>query len=375
MASLEKRGDNFRIIFRYAGQRHQAPLKTSSDSEASQLIVRIERKLALLAQGDIVLPQGVDIESFLLSEKPKLSASTALKTVVPAYQQSRQSIEANSLATIKLHLAHIQRFFGASANLNEITFSRLQDYVNERVKKVSAITVRKEVTSLSGLWSWAVRTNRVRGGFPNRGLEYPKTDEKPPFQTWPEIERKIKNGADDKLWDCLFLSTKEIAELLKYTKKNCTALIHAMVTLAAHTGARRSELLRVRLEDVDFSSNTVTIREKKRVQGRNSLRQVPMSGLLTKVMKAWMKDKTGEIFGLTRDQAHDKFQKAFAGSKWEMLKGWHVLRHSFASNCAAQGLDQRIIDTWMGHQTEEQRKRYRHLFPHQQRQAIDLVFA
>ena len=39
------------------------------------------------------------------------------------------------------------------------------------------------------------------------------------------------------------------------------------------------------------------------MHGRNSLRQVPMSNLLTRVMKAWLKDKTGEIFGLTRDQA------------------------------------------------------------------------
>ena len=48
--------------------------------------------------------------------------------------------------------------------------------------------------------------------------------------------------------------------------------------------------------------------------------------------------------------------------------------HSFASNCAAAGVDQRVIDEWMGHQTEEMVRRYRHLFPSQQRQAINLVF-
>ena len=37
-------------------------------------------------------------------------------------------------------------------------------------------------------------------------------------------------------------------------------------------------------------------------------------------------------------------------------------------------IDQRIIDEWTGHQTEEMRKRYRHLFPHQQQTAIRLVF-
>jgi hypothetical protein len=33
-----------------------------------------------------------------------------------------------------------------------------------------------------------------------------------------------------------------------------------------------------------------------------------------------------------------------------------------------------MIDEWMGHQTDEMRKRYRHLFPEQQQKAIDSVF-
>jgi integrase len=77
---------------------------------------------------------------------------------------------------------------------------------------------------------------------------------------------------------------------------------------------------------------------------------------------------------VTADEAHDHFRRCQAGSRWAVLRGWHVLRHSFASNCAAVGIDQRIIDEWMGHQTEEMVRRYRHLFPDQQRKAIDLVF-
>jgi integrase len=57
-----------------------------------------------------------------------------------------------------------------------------------------------------------------------------------------------------------------------------------------------------------------------------------------------------------------------------VVRGWHDFRHSFASNLAAKGIDQRMIDEFMGHQTEEQRKRYRHLFPNQQRSAIVEVF-
>jgi len=51
--------------------------------------------------------------------------------------------------------------------------------------------------------------------------------------------------------------------------------------------------------------------------------------------------------------------------------GFHTYRHSFASNLAARGVDQRIIDEWIRHQTEAMRKRYRHLFPQDRRMAIE----
>jgi site-specific recombinase XerD len=51
-----------------------------------------------------------------------------------------------------------------------------------------------------------------------------------------------------------------------------------------------------------------------------------------------------------------------------------VLRHSFISALASQGVDQRVIDEVVGHQSEEQRKRYRHLYPGVMRKAIEGVF-
>ena len=41
---------------------------------------------------------------------------------------------------------------------------------------------------------------------------------------------------------------------------------------------------------------------------------------------------------------------------------------------ASSGVDQRVIDEVVGHQSEEQRKRYRHLYPHLMREAIRRVF-
>jgi integrase len=77
---------------------------------------------------------------------------------------------------------------------------------------------------------------------------------------------------------------------------------------------------------------------------------------------------------LTAGEAHDHFKRTLAGSPWRVVRGWHVLRHSFISACAAEGVDQRLIDDWVGHTTEEMRRQCRHLCPSTQQAALNAVF-
>jgi site-specific recombinase XerD len=114
-----------------------------------------------------------------------------------------------------------------------------------------------------------------------------------------------------------------------------------------------------------------------------TFRSVPMSAALSTVLRDWLQgDHSGgpyTICGssgqpLTRQVMTKEFRAAVDGSRWRVVQGYHVLRHSFASNCALKGVDQRIIDAWMGHQTEAMRRRYSHLFPEQQQAAIRAVF-
>lgn len=61
------------------------------------------------------------------------------------------------------------------------------------------------------------------------------------------------------MWDCLFLTVSEIAELLEHVKRYARhSFIYPMFVLAAHTGARRSEMVRSRLNDIDLTAGVVT---------------------------------------------------------------------------------------------------------------------
>ncbi|NLF71295.1 MAG: site-specific integrase [Candidatus Anammoximicrobium sp.] len=359
------------------------------------------------------MPRDADVPTFLLSDgklngKPTVASSITLASLFDKYRESLpdRSIEESTLYTARIHMNHVARVIGRTADARGISLVDLQRYVDKRSKEkghggraVSATTIRKEVVTFASVWRWAKRVGHLDRDFPNTGLTYPKEQEKPAFQTWEEIERKIARGGlteteQTELWDCLFLTLPEIEELLGFVKQSGRwPFVYPMFVFAAHTGARRSEMVRSEIDDFDFEGGTVLIREKKRVRGKLSTRRVPLSPLLVETMRHWFANhpggrhtfcldcrlprgrKTREIgTPITRDEAHDHFKRTLAGSKWDKLRGWHVFRHSFCSNCAAKGIDQRIINAWVGHQTEEMVRRYRHLIPNQQQEAIRAVF-
>lgn len=413
MASLELRADRYRVVFRFGGKKYSTTLNTTNHREAQALRGGVEKTLLRLEQGLLDLPIGADICSFVLTEgrrteKPKAVKPVTLAKLVERYctELPAGAMEANSLQTVLLHMQHFQRILGGSFPVQTLQFPHLQGYVQTRAaqryrgRAISPTTIRKEVTSFSGVWRWGRAMGLLTGSFPNQGLRYPKTTEKPPFQTWTEIERQIARGGLSKaeiaeLWECMYLTLPEIEELLQFVWENARyGFLYPMTLFAAHSGARRSEMMRSRVNDVDFVSNTVLIHEKKRVKGKRTTRRVPMSPRLAEVMRDWLDSHPGgsstfchdalhipqsnktrmELMPLTKNEANHHLQRLLAGSKWDKIRGWHVFRHSFASNCASLGVDQRLIDEWLGHQTEEMRKRYRHLLPDQQQKSIQAVF-
>jgi integrase len=444
MASLRERNGWFQILFRYQGKQFTHALKTQVLREAEAMRGTIDRVLIRIKNQEIPpVPDGVDVADYLLNggKKPEPPAPVekglTLKDLAERYEAAHQNgaVEKNSLATARMHLRHFIDSLGERCVLQTLTAQDLQGYLDKRArrrasgtgrKKIAATTLKKEIASLRAAWNWATRTGILKGSFPGRGLTYPKTDEKPPFQTREEIERKIARGGlspeqIEELWESLFLTKAELVEFLAFVKANAhQPFLHPMVAFAAFTGARRSELLRVLIDDVDLEGATALVREKKRVRGKRSTRRVPLSGPLIAILKDWLSlhpggqflfCHAGEVFrskkrsrttghqnendrpsslkgrvatvrrrerpglgALTKDEAHDHFQRLTRGTKWEVIRGWHVLRHSFISICGADGVDQRLLMSWVGHLSEETHRRYLHLVPSREQQAIAGVF-
>ena len=440
MSGIQKRNDSYRILFRYQGKQHALTLGSVTEVEAETKAAQVDYLLMRLKQRLAVLPPGVDIVEFIELDgrvlppaSPEIQKTT-LAALRDAYIAANEaSLEPNTLKCIHIHFRHLEKHFGAEFCISDLQLSDLQGYVNQRAKaagrngrKLSSVTIQKELVTLCTAWNWSVKSKLVAGPFPNDGLRYPKTTEKPAFQTREEIQRRIKTGRISdaeraEMWEALYLTTHEIEQLLEHVKANATQpFIYPMLCFAAHTGARRSEIIRVQIADVDFTGKTVIIREKKRVRAKTTTRRVPLSAFLIDVLNDWLESHPGgpylfcqegtvahskkrssttghkgqrlrattsakrlvgvhsreatEAGPLTPDEAHDHLQRSLSESEWKEIRGWHCLRHSFVSACASRGVDQRLVQAWAGHMSPEMSKRYAHLYPSTQAEAIASVF-
>jgi len=409
MASLELRNKVYSVVFRYGGRKFSRTLKTGSRKEASARLTRLEENVRLVESGRLEIPPNADVAVFLLSDgrvnhRP-VSRKVLLEDLFTQFFDSlpNGSLENSTIATMHIHKRHLESKLGKKFEVQKLAMGDLQRYVQLRTgdpglrgKTLGSSTVQKELTTFRLVWNWAVDANLIVGKFPKKGVRLPKTKQPPPFKTWREIEAVVQNMEPQEAqehWDCLFLRLEEVEELLKHVKETARHLfLFPMFATAAYTGARRSELMRSRLSDID--RDTIIIRERKRKHGQATTRRVPMSKKLKTILAEWKHNHPGGLFtfchtamprsrsrkkvaipqSISRDQAHDHFTRALKGSKWEVVRGWHCFRHSFISNLASHGVDQRLIDEFVGHTSEEVKRRYRHLLPDVKQAAIDSVF-
>jgi integrase len=309
MASLQVRNGSWRVIFRHRGLQHFVTIGEVDETEARGVKARYEYLLRLLKQKMLTLPSGMDIVTFLGHDgKPPYAATEAcpsdmtLAQLRDAYLTTigDGAVERNTLYTSKIHLAHLAGTLGDGFPIASLGHADLQRHISRRTAsgRVVAVTIKKELDTLRSAWYWAKRMGYVKDDFPSAKLVFPKGEDKLPFMTWTEIERRIAAGGGPKaLWECLFLREPEIDKFLNFVqRRNAPAWVYPMCVMAAHTGARRSEMLRAERQDVDLEGGRITIREKKRKRGQLTTRSVPISSRLKEALTA-LPVVNGRLFG------------------------------------------------------------------------------
>ena len=391
-----KQDGSYRLHFCYNGKQYRR-FYIKDESIANALQGEVNQAINLFRNGMITLPERMSLDDFIFAvarrpdpvvEDPR-PAMTRLSQQIAAYRQNLvPPIKAQSTCkTERIHLAHLDKFIqvNGDCSLAELNVGFFNAYKQFRYRQgIRTDTVNKELGTFHALLQLAVENRDLDHNIISKVKRDKSQVPADRFRTSEEIVGLLARSEHytpqeiKEIKRFRYLAPQEIQEMIELARGKW---FQPILITYAYTGMRRGELVKLQWADVDLTRGLLWIRSQKQSRRqRESHRCVYLHEVLWQTLSQQKQRNPDSRWVFTNAAGQqlsvhtlsDLIQRLTRGTKFEGI-GYHTLRHSLASNMAAAGVDQRIIDRTLGHQTQAMRKRYQHLFPKQMRQAIDQI--
>lgn len=207
--------------------------------------------------------------------------------------------------------------------LSEITEQEFKDFLNNLFKKnYSSCTVNQYHATLKLIFTKIYKTPFAFN------IPYARRDKKLP----------------------VVLSKKEIQKIFNQIINPKHKLILSIIYAG---GLRISEVINLKVKDIDFENKTLVIRRGKGKKDRITI----FSGKLILQLQSIVEDKESDNYlflsnqggRLTTRSIQKIFKQALRKSKIKKEASCHTLRHSFATHLLENGVDIRYIQELLGH--------------------------
>lgn len=147
-----------------------------------------------------------------------------------------------------------------------------------------------------------------------------------------------------------YFNKGEIERILQHAEGDMKD--HLLCNLLWNTGARVSEVLAIRIKDIDFYGRGIklwTLKQRKKKQ-----RGLPLQGHCLGELGAWIASKGLKrddlLMDFTRQRAYQIVQEiVLAAGLDEERAHPHTFRHSFAVHCVLSGVPVIVLKEWLGH--------------------------
>lgn len=220
----------------------------------------------------------------------------------------------------------------------KVTKTALNSYILFLEKEgKAATTVSRMLASMKAFFSFEIRSGKIRRD-PAESIRAPKIEKKAP----------------------VILSVDEVNRLLAQPEGKTSKEIRdkAMLELLYATGIRVSELIHLRLADVNMAVGFITCRDEHKE------RMVPFGKVAKDALVRYLEGPRMEF--LRGRDSEWLFTNCSGGSMsrqgfWKIIKYYgekagieeditpHTLRHSFAAHLLGNGADIKAVQTMMGH--------------------------
>ena len=247
--------------------------------------------------------------------------------------------------TIDAYRRDLSDFAQNLEDIHTINRMNINAYVRTlRERKLAPTSVIRKVASLRGFFKWTTSSGILEKN-PAATLEQPKTP-----QRLPKV-----------------VSVKEIDEMLH---NNLTPLELVMMELLYSCGLRVSELVNLKLNDIDLSSKYI------RCFGKGSKERIIPIGEQAKTMLQeyfLTRDLLVKKYNLTtknlliKDNGHfvtRQYVYNFIHAQGKLIHkniSPHTLRHSFATHLLENGADLRVVQELLGHSDVSTTQLYTHI--------------
>ena len=257
--------------------------------------------------------------------------------------------------TIKGYNEEINKFIGYTKE-NNLNYKKLSnDNIRNYLKyldglKYSKNSISRNLSALRTYYKYLVSENVIDNN-PFKIISNPKKDKKlPNFLNYEEIEKIFESFEDD---TPLNLRNRCIVELLY------------------DTGVRVSELVNIKISDIDFNERTINIRGKGRKE-----RIVYFGDYLYEVLKKYISDGRNILLDnkscdylilnsrgnkITTRGIQQIIDKVVNDASLKHKISPHVLRHTFATHMLNGGSDIKTIQQLLGHESLSTTGIYTHI--------------
>lgn len=265
----------------------------------------------------------------------------SLEKAISLYLLGKQVEEGLSDNTLNSYKEDIKLFLLSNPDINSlenITEAHLENFlIVEDQKGLSSNTLLRRISSILGFYQFLIDEGIYKG-------EIPKIDK-------PRKEKRLPNSLTSEEIDALFLAPNLL------TDKGIRD--RAILEMLYATGLRVSELLNLKMKDIDFLSRFLKVHgkgNKERIVPYSEFSSIYLDKYLSGPRKRFAKltsskylflNKKGEP--LTRIYLFKALKEYAKIANIDHPVSPHLLRHSFATHLLENGASLRSVQELLGH--------------------------